>query len=306
MDLGQFMSAKKSGAIVRDRKGLQVRPNGRSSDFIIPSFAIGCPLVCAYCNISRHRAFGNPVEYFYNVEEIWEATRRHWLGLPGKTVPNQCDPVYWTYDIGESTDALAKQNIQVTNWFIEKFLLESRAKPTFATKLANDRYLPNLSIDLTYCARVRVSLMPEAISKVVEPVTSPVAKRIAAINPMVSKGYEVHINFSPVIITDDWQKQYVQLFKQIDQELSFEAKRQLKCEVIFLTHHPRLHESNLAWAPEAEQLLWRPELQETKTNERGDNQVLRYRAFTTKRAAIESFKLMLQQHLPYCEIRYIF
>lgn len=49
MDLGQFMSAKKSGAIVRDRKGLQVRPNGRSSDFIIPSFAIGCPLVCAYC-----------------------------------------------------------------------------------------------------------------------------------------------------------------------------------------------------------------------------------------------------------------
>jgi len=43
------MAAKKNGSVQRERKGLVVRANGRSADWIMPSFAVGCGLVCAYC-----------------------------------------------------------------------------------------------------------------------------------------------------------------------------------------------------------------------------------------------------------------
>jgi spore photoproduct lyase len=305
VDLGRFMAAKKQGTIVRDRKGLQVKPNGRSADWIIPSFTIGCPLACTYCYVSRHRAFGNPLEQFYNVEEIWQAVENHWRALPAKQ-SNQCDPYVWTYDIGESTDCLAPQNVQVTRWFIEQFLNRTTAKPTFATKLANHSGLPDLGIEDTHRVRVRLSLMPQRISSILEPATSPIAHRIRAINELVLKGYEVHVNFSPVVLYDTWQNDYASLFNQVNEALSDRAKAFLKAEVIMLTHHPRAHELNLEWAPEAEALLWRPELQETKTTHRGDSDVLRYKALSTKQQAITEFKQLLLEHLPYCSIRYIF
>lgn len=305
MDLGRFMAAKKAGAIVRDRKGLAVKPNGRSADWIIPSFTLGCPLVCVYCSISRHRPFGNPLEQFANVEEIWEAVTKHWQQLPAKQ-PNQCDPEVWTYDIGESTDCLTPQNIQVTRWFIEKFLDETQAKPTFATKLANHKGLPELNIEDTHRVRVRVSLMPERISQILEPATSPIKQRILAANEMFAKGYEVHVNFSPVVLYDQWQEDYVELFQKMEELLRPDVKHFMKAEVIMLTHHPKLHEMNLLWNPEAEALLWQPGLQETKTTERGDSGVLRYRAFTTKQLAVARFKQLLAEHLPWCTIRYIF
>lgn len=300
--LKEFMIAKKEGESARTRKGLVVRPNGRSADFIIPSFATGCPLVCAYCCISRHRPFGNPLERYTNWDDIWEATRTHIEKLPPKT-PNQCDPVYWTYDIGESTDCLAPQNQAATLFFINKFQQETEAKFTFATKLACTDFLPELSNNR---GRIRVSLMPDKLSKILEPVTSPITKRIEAINKLVEKGYEVHINFSPVILHTDWQRSYAELLLYTAECLSPQAKNQLKAEVIFLTHHPLLHKLNMAWSPEAEQLLWQPKLQETKTTQRGDCDVVRYRARSIKQEAVDVFKQLVKLTLPECGIRYIF
>ena len=39
-------------------------------------------------------------------------------------------------------------------------------------------------------------------------------------------------------------------------------KNMMACEIIFLTHHEKLHESNLRWNPEAEELMWNPDMQE--------------------------------------------
>jgi len=305
-DLKTYMTAKKSGNIVRTRKSVAVKPNGRSADFIMPGFATGCDLACTYCYVSRHRAFGNPLEQLSNWDTIWESTKKHYISL-GPKVSNQCDPDRWTYDIGESTDCVTPRNREATIWFIKKFLTETEAKPTFATKVADTSdLLPPLMRAYKGRSRVRVSLMPQSLSSRLEPATSPIQKRIESINNLVQKNYEVHINFSPVVLHTNWVQNYIDLLKLLDNALCREAKQQLKAEVIFLTHHPALHEKNLLWAPEAESLLWQPELQEIKTTQRGDGSTLRYKALTVKAHSIKLFKAMLQQYLPSCEIRYIF
>lgn len=304
-DIKFFMNEKKQGFTERPRKHISVKPNGRSADFIMPNFAIGCDLGCTYCHISRHREFGNAVERYTNLDEIWDVTLKHWSALPAKLEPNQCDPVYWTYDIGEGTDCLAPSTAEHTRWFLKKFLLESGAKPTFATKIPNAKQLVALPEELTNRARVRVSLMPQRVADVVEVGTMQISKRIRAIDEILDMNYEVHINFSPVIAYNGWYRDYIELFKEIDQTISSKAKQQLKCEVIFLTHHAKLHELNLTWNPQAERLLWVPSWQEEKVNQRGDKHVLRYK-HKIKSTLVSTFKTIVAEHLPYCEIRYIF
>src|SRR3712207_6852774 len=45
------------------------------------------------------------------------------------------------------------------------------------------------------------------------------------------------------------------------------AKAQAAAEVILLTHNADLHEVNLGWHPQAEDLLWRPDLQQPKRSQ---------------------------------------
>ena len=113
-------------------------------------------------------------------------------------------------------------------------------------------------------------------------------------------GHEIHFNFSPVVLYPNWIKDWTNLFKEIDTKLPERVKEKLKCEVIFLTHHAGLHEKNLQWNKEGEKYLWIPEMQENKGRD-----VLRYQ-LEYKRKAIARFKQMVQDTIPYCDIRYIF
>lgn len=113
-----------------------------------------------------------------------------------------------------------------------------------------------LNYDPRARTRVRFSLMPEAPSKVVDVRTSPIEERIAAINDFVDARYEVHMNFSPVIVHEGWEPEWRGRFAAIDDTLSDRAKAQLKCEIIMLTHNAGLHGTNLAWQPKGEDLLW--------------------------------------------------
>ncbi len=146
--------------------------------------------------------------------------------------------------------------------------------------------------------------MPEAVSKVVDVRTSPIGERIAAINDFVEAGYEVHVNFSPVIVHEGWEPEWRALFAEIDGTLSDRAKAQLKCEIIMLTHNEALHDTNLAWHPKGEDLLWRPDLQETKWSQSGMRN-LRYRS-GWKRKWLDQIARLARAALPYCEVRYAF
>jgi DNA repair photolyase len=134
--------------------------------------------------------------------------------------------------------------------------------------------------------------------------TSSIDDRIHAINDFVEAGYEVHLNFAPVIYYDNWLPEYEQLLQQIDDTLSPQAKAQLQCEVIFLTHNDKLHEVNMGWHPQGEQLLWQPELQEYKYSQTGGRNVRYKRGL--KSTLVDALCGLIEQRLPYCTIRYAF
>ena len=120
----------------------------------------------------------------------------------------------------------------------------------------------------------------------------------------MAAGYEVNLNFGPVVAYEGWLADYADLFALIDDTLSAEAKAQLAAEVIFLTHDEGTHDLNLRWHPMAEKLLWRPDLQEPKRSEAG-GRALRYR-LDVKRRLVADFRTLLAARLPYCRVRYAF
>ncbi|HUR52900.1 MAG TPA: spore photoproduct lyase family protein [Gemmataceae bacterium] len=285
------------------KKGMTFVPNGRSADFIAPSTANGCVMSCAYCYVPRAKGYANPLSVFVNIEQVCSSVRRHAAKLGPKPEPNGVDPRYWVYDVGCNSDCSA--DAAVSDNVLDLVRLFRDEVPTgmasFATKLVNRDLL---AYDPGGKTRVRFSLMPAARAKLLDVRTSPVGERIAAIDDFVDAGYEVHLNFSPVVVYDGWQAEYDELFRQVDDAISDGAKRQLACEVIFLTHNERLHQVNLGWHPRAEDLLWTPHNQERKVSDGGGENV-RYRAGLKGRLVAE-FRDLLHRRMPYCTVRYAF
>ena len=298
----EWVRNKRTVLVLGVKKSLTARPNSRSSDFIAPSTSNGCAMACSYCYVPRRKGFANPITAFVNIEQIVGYLERH-AGRQGtKSEPNQCDPLRWVYDIGEngdcSVDALISDNVRD---LVDVFGRLPNAKASFATKFVNRDLL---DYDPRGGTRVRFSLMPPEASKLVDLRTSPIAERIQAVNDFVEAGYEVHLNLSPVIVQDGWFEDWSALFEQVDATLSPVAKKQLACEIIFLTHNAALHEVNLGWHPRAEEMLWRPELQERKRSQSGQWNV-RYRS-AHKRRYVEDLTGLLAEKMPYCRVRYAF
>ncbi|WP_026532459.1 spore photoproduct lyase family protein [Arthrobacter sp. H41] len=298
----RWVRIKTEALVVGVKKSLSAKPNGRSADFIAPSTANGCAMACAYCYVPRHKGYSNPITVFANIDQISGYLERHVARQGMKLEPNQCDGSAWVYDIGEnsdcSVDALVSDNVQD---LVELYRELPTAKLSFATKYVNRELL---TWDPQRRTRIRFSLMPEKIARTVDIRTSPVSERITAINDFVDAGYEVHVNFSPVIITPGWLQEWKELFLQLDAALSPAAKKQLAAEVIFLTHNQQLHEVNLGWHPQAEEILWRPDLQEVKQSGNGFPNV-RYIAYE-KRGYLDKLLALAEEILPYSRIRYAF
>ncbi|MFC3127430.1 spore photoproduct lyase family protein [Pseudoroseomonas globiformis] len=301
-DPGDYLSAKKQALVLGVKKGLAFRPNGRSADFIAPSSSNGCAMACAYCYVARRKGHANPVSVFVNIEALLAATARHAERQGIKATPNQVDPEDWVYDLGEngdlSVDAAISDNVRD---LVALFRTLPNAKGSFATKWVNPDLLGYEPRGRT---RIRISLMPAGLARLLDVRTSPVAERIAAIPELHRAGYEVHLNFSPVVLREGWEAEWGALFAELDDVLPAAVKDQLAAEIIMLTHNSALHEVNLAWHPKAEELLWRPDIQEEKRSESGGVN-LRYRT-GWKGRWLRRFQDLLADRMPYCRVRYAF
>ncbi|ACL56646.1 spore photoproduct lyase family protein [Methylobacterium nodulans] len=297
-----WLRIKRSTLVLGVKKGLGLRPNGRSAHFIAPSSSNGCAMACAYCYVPRRKGYANPITLFANTDEIGHAIARHAHRQGPLPAPDQIDERSWVYDIGEngdlSVDALACDSVRD---LVALFRGLPNAKGSFATKFVNPDLLAYAPEGRT---RIRFSLMPERVAKVVDVRTSPILTRIAAIDDFVRAGYEVHVNFSPVILYEGWEADWRDLFRVLDAGIGAAARAQLGAEIIFLTHNAALHAVNLRWHPRAEDWLWRPDIQETKRSE-GGQENLRYRS-GWKGRWLDRFRRLLAAELPYCRVRYAF
>lgn len=278
------------------RKSMVIRDSGRSTDFISPSFGFGCLYNCSYCYLKRHKH--NGLDVATNTMDILTAINNHAL-FASVSKPNQTHDSYLTYDISCNEDFAL--HAKYHNWraIFDFFKQHPRAMGSFATKYVNKNlldYNPNSKI------RIRFSLMPQNISDMLEPKTSKIIDRILAIDSFIKAGYDVHINFSPVVVYQGWLDDYKLLFELVNKHVT--NKEIVKCEVIFLTHNKDKHLRNLAKNLLGEHLLWVPALQEDKVSQYGGYNV-RYK-HTLKTEFIRQWTELHNSVIPWNTIRYIF
>jgi len=246
----------------------------------------------SYCYVGRYNH--DKVYINENVDDILISIDRWAINKPWPKVPNQTDPTLYTIDIGCSTDVALMSKYYDWQKVFDFFNHTAEIKSTFATKYPTmfdvDKYILRGSKH-----RIRVSLMPQLYSDILEPGTDKISDRINCI-PKLQEHMEVHINFSPIIYTDGWLDEYRKLFEQLKL-----MGINVKCECIFLTYNVIQHERN---APVIDQMLWRPDIQETKDSQYAPDNI-RYERNLKKRM-VEKFTELYSQYFDPTNIRYIF
>jgi len=280
------------------RKSMVIRPSGRSTDFISPSFGHGCLYNCNYCYMKRHKPEG--LNIAKNYTDILSEINSH-ATFDTTEKPNQTHDEYITYDISCNEDFALHSKYHKWKKIFDFFLEHPKAMGSFATKYVNKDFL---NYDPKGKIRVRFSLMPEKWRKILEPNTSTTFDRIMAIDYFIEAGYDVHINFSPVIVNNDWLKEYKVLFENINYSVNNKYKDRVKAEVIFLTHNESRHKYNLDNKLPGEDLIWDPEIQETKKSQYGGKN-LRYK-HDFKAEYIKQWTEVHNNIIPWNTIRYIF
>lgn len=246
----------------------------------------GC--MSSYCYVARHN--NDRVYVNQNTEQILDSIDKWVMKQKWQKIPNQVDDNYYCIDIGCSTDVPLMGKYYDWQKVFDFFNDHERAKSTFATKYPTR--MRDYKID-PQKNRIRVSLMPQSYSDILEPNTDKIDDRITAIAKL-QNSFEVHINFSPIIYHPGWLAEYDKLFKQL-QGIDF------KSECIFLTYNDVQYQRN---SPEVNQLCWKPEIQEAKNSQYVDGNI-RYQ-WELKNQMICQFKELYQNYFPIQSIRYIF
>lgn len=248
--------------------------------------------------MKRHKPEG--LDVATNVGSILTEISNHaWFAEVDK--PNQTDPEYITYDIACNEDFALHHKYYDWERIFQMFVDHPHAKATLATKVIPEAFL---KFNPKGKVRIRFSLMPQKLKEQLEPNTPDIISRIEAINRFKEAGYDVHINFSPVVAYFGWLDEYKELFTLVDNTVNPKYKSDVLAEVIFLTHNKEKHNYNIEHGLSGEDYLWTPKMQEPKTSEYGGKNI-RYRT-GYKAAFIEQFKNLHDKIIPWNTIRYIF
>lgn len=275
------ISPKMRGKQKRDYVGLLHRasqwrldPNGRSTDFL-PSnmLGYGCRFMCSYCYVDRRDPATFPKLYndalgvvglIQDTMNNISTARDLFRQVNKKDLERYRDSrhsPYVTFDLGCDSDCTLDNQLTANPNYpghiidiINQVSDIPEAMISFATKSSDiDPFIKN--IKKPQMCRIRLSMMPEHHRQILEMNTAKIEDRLIAINKLVEAGFEVHINLSPIVVTDDMAAEYASLLSLINDSLSEQAKSQLAYEIIFLTHSPTLYDKVPGYAPKAHNMM---------------------------------------------------
>ena len=173
--------------------------------------------------------------------------------------------------------------------YLKRYDDHPQLNSTMATK-----YPGLLKLDVNHFnkpPRVRVSLMPQKYSNILEPKMQDIESRIQDVNRLKKLGWEVHLNYSPLVFYPGWKEEYNDLFSEVNAYAGIN-----KCEVIALTNH----RNQMAKAsPKAQELMRRSYELKNKSG------VMRY-PLIHKTRLLREFKEIYARYFPLNTIRYIF
>lgn len=140
-----------------------------------------------------------------------------------------------TFEIGSNSDLILENTITNNlNWTIENFKNSEKGFLTFPTKF--DMVDSILPLNHKGKVIVRMSVNPKEIIKMIEIGTSPLEKRVEAINKLCEAGYPIGILIAPVIFIENWKEKYEKLIKYLVENLTLKVKKKVFFEIIFMTY----------------------------------------------------------------------
>ncbi len=224
----------KRNLILGIRKTHKFVPNNKISNYLVPYTSSGCIAMCLYCYLVCNYNKCAYLRIFVNRDEM--------LNKIIKTA-NESEQEL-VFEIGSNSD-LILENIVTGNlrWTIENFSKSEKGYITFPTKF--DMVDDILNVKGKDRVIIRMSVNPKEIIERVEFGTSPLEKRVEAINKLKNAGYRVGILIAPVIFVDNWKELYEELIRYLNKNLTEEVKKDLFFEVIFMTYsyiHRKINE----------------------------------------------------------------
>ena len=215
----------KRNLIIGTRKTHKYVENHKVSDYLVPYTSSGCTAMCLYCYLVCNYNKCAYLRLFVNREEMLEKIIK-------KANTSEKDLVF---EIGSNSDLVLENTI--TNnlvWTIENFKDSKKGKLTFPTKF--DMVEPILNLNHNGKVIIRMSLNPKELIERIELGTSKLYERIEAINKLAEAGYEIGILIAPIILVQNWEKLYKDLFKTMAEKLNKKVKKTAFFELIFMTY----------------------------------------------------------------------
>lgn len=211
--------------IVGVRKTHKYVPNHKTSDFLVPYTSSGCSAMCLYCYLVCNFNKCSYLRIFVNREQMLE-----------KLVKTACKSEKdLTFEIGSNSDLVLENTISRNlEWTIANFGTINKGFITFPTKF--DMVAPLLDLNHNGRVIIRMSVNPAEIIRRVEYGTSPLDKRIRALNDVCEAGYRVGLIIAPVVLLDGWEKMYKELLDRLYEGLSAKVKGTMFMEIIFMTY----------------------------------------------------------------------
>ncbi len=224
----------KANLIIGVRKTHKFVENHKVSDYLVPYTSSGCIAMCLYCYLVCNYNKCAYLRLFVNREEMLDKIIK---------VSEKAEKEL-TFEIGSNSDLILENTITNNlNWTIENFSKTNKGYLTFPTKFSMIDSICNIKHNGRII--VRMSVNPEKIIKDIEIGTSRLKDRVEAINKLKIAGYKIGILIAPVIMVDNWKKEYEDLIIYLEENLSDEVKKEVFFEIIFMTYsyvHRKINE----------------------------------------------------------------
>ena len=320
----RFLQKKRYIALLKREAKWGLDCNGRSTDFL-PSQMMeqGCyKFGCSYCYTERN--FPNNFLKIYNdlfkvvslseyIDQNQDVCEQKFFQETKKPFERNRDSKHnkmITIDLGCDSDVVTSNSVtshslyhghmvEVMNLVAEN---TENIMTSFATKSADIEPFIN-GCKHPNKHRIRLSLMPEHHRQTLEQNTSKIEDRLQAVNDLVHAGFEVHINLSPIVITDNFKSEYSQLLSLINDKLTQQAKNQMAYEIIFLTHSEKMFNPISQCVPKAHNMMVNGPLKLVPKWNKPN--VLSYSKADKNVLKLE-MRNMISKITPYSRIRYMF
>lgn len=223
-DNADFVELKKY-LIIGTRKTHKLTDNQKVSDYLVPWTSSGCCAMCLYCYLVCNYNKCSYLRVYVNREEMLDKLlkRSHKEDSPK------------TFEIGSNSDLVLEQQITGSPALaVEAFGCEGRGRLTFPTKFSDVE--PFLLLDHRGKTVFRMSVNPQEIIRQVEIGTSPLNKRIQAVNAMAEAEYPVGLLIAPVILIEGWRQLYLEMLDTLAENLSPLVKETMFLEIILMTY----------------------------------------------------------------------